>query len=71
MQSIRIFDTLERWNEAQPSDVTASATAYQNTYCMGKRPFLFLLLIYMQFLTIFCAKTVGLSFIADYDSERV
>ena len=43
----------------------------KNTYCMGKRPFLFLLLIYMRFLTIFYAKTTGLSFIADYDSERV
>ena len=52
---------------------------------MGKRPFLFLLLIYMRFLTIFYAKTTGLSFIvdvnhgtllycgcsADYDIERV
>ena len=28
----------------------------RNTYCMGKRPFLFLLLICMQFLTIFYAK---------------
>jgi len=47
----------------------------KNTYCIGKRPFLFLLLIYMRFLTIFYAKTTGLSFIADvvrhYDSERV
>jgi len=43
----------------------------KNMYCMGKRPFLFLLLIYMRFLTIFYAKTTGLSFIADYDSERV
>jgi len=29
----------------------------KNTYCMGQRPFLFLLLIYMRFLTIFYAKT--------------
>jgi len=43
----------------------------KNTYCMSKRPYLFLLLIYMRFLTIFYAKTMGLSFIADYDSERV
>ena len=43
----------------------------KNTYCMGKRPFLFLLLIYMRFLTIFYAKTLGLSFVVDYDSERV
>jgi len=47
----------------------------KNTYCMGKRPFLFLLLIYVRFLTIFYAKNMGLSFIADvvrhYDSERV
>ena len=43
----------------------------KNTYCMGKRMFLFLLLIYMRFLTIFYAKKMGLSFIADYDSERV
>ena len=28
----------------------------KNTYCMGQRPFLFLLLIYMRFLTIFYAK---------------
>ena len=44
------------------------------TYCMGKRPFLFLLLIYMRFLTIFYAKTMELSFAAvvrHYDSERV
>ena len=58
---------------APPRDVflTASARGYQNTYCMGKKPFLFLLLIYMRFLTTFYAKTMGLSFIADYDSERV
>jgi len=43
----------------------------KNTYSMGKRPFVFLLLIYMRFLTIFYAKTVELSFIADYGSERV
>jgi len=44
----------------------------KNTYCMGKRPFLFLLLIYMRFLTIiYKKKTMRLSFIADYDSERV
>ena len=47
----------------------------KNTYCMGKRPFLYLLLIYMRFLTIFYAQTMGLSFVADvvwhYDSERV
>ena len=47
----------------------------KNTYCMGNRPFLFLLLIYMRFLTIFYAKTMGLSFIATvvrhYDSGRV
>ena len=47
----------------------------KNTRCMGKRPFLFLLLIYMRFLTIFYTKTMGLSFIEDvvrhYDSERV
>jgi len=44
----------------------------KNTYCMGKRrPFLFLLLIYMRFLTIFYAENMGLSFIADYHSERV
>jgi len=33
------------------------------------RPFLFLLLIYMRFLTIFYAKTMGLSFIADVVRE--
>jgi len=27
----------------------------RNTYCMAKRPFLFLLLIYVRFLTIFYA----------------
>ena len=47
----------------------------KNPYCMGKRPFQFLLLIYMRFVMIFYAKTMGLSFIADvvwhYDSERV
>ena len=47
----------------------------KKTYCMGKKPFLFLLLIYMQFLMIFYAKIMGLSFIADvvrhYDSELV
>jgi len=47
----------------------------KNAYCMGKRLFLFLLLIYMRFLTIFYAKTMGLFFIAavvrHYDSERV
>ena len=47
----------------------------KNTYCIGKRPFLLLLLIYVRFLTIFYAETMGLSFIADvvrhYDSERV
>jgi len=43
----------------------------KSTYCMGKKPFLFLLLIYMRFLTQFYAKTMGLSFIADDDSERV
>jgi len=43
----------------------------KNTYCMAKKPFLFLLLIYMRFLTIFYAKNMELSFIADYDSERV
>jgi len=43
----------------------------KNTYCMGKRPFLFLLLLYMRFLMKFYPKTMGLSFIADYDSERV
>jgi len=32
----------------------------KNTYCMGKRTFLFLLLIYKRFLTIFYTKTVGL-----------
>ena len=31
----------------------------ENTYCMGKRPFLILLLIYMRFLTIFYAKKHG------------
>jgi len=32
----------------------------RNTYCMGKRLcFLYLLLIYMRFLTIFYAKTMG------------
>ena len=41
----------------------------KNTYCMGKRPFLFLLLIYMRFLTIFYAKKHG-TFLY-YDSERV
>ena len=44
-------------------------------YVTRGRPFLFLLLIYMRFLTIFYAKTTGLSFIADvvrhYDSELV
>jgi len=47
----------------------------KNTYCMGKRSFLFLLLIYMRFLTIYAKKTIGLSFIADVvrhcDSEPV
>ena len=32
----------------------------KNTYCMGKRLFLFLLLIYMRFLMIFYAKSMGL-----------
>jgi len=40
-------------------------TRRNNTYCMGERQFLFLLLIYMRFLTIFYAKTIGLSFVAD------
>jgi len=47
----------------------------KKTYGIGKRPFIFLLLIYMRFLTIFYAKTMGFSFIADvvrnYDSEPV
>jgi len=47
----------------------------KKTYCMGKRAFIFLLLIYMRFLTIFYAKTMRLSFIVDvvlhYDSEQV
>ena len=28
----------------------------KNTYCMGQRPFLFLLLIYLRFLTVFYSK---------------
>jgi len=28
----------------------------KSTYCMGQRPFLYLLLIYMQFLTLFYTK---------------
>jgi len=47
----------------------------KNTYCMGQRPFLFSLLIYMRFLTIFYAKTMGLFYcgriVRHYDSERV
>ena len=49
---------------------TSRGTAeWRISYCQRKIPFLFLLLIHMQFLTIFYAKTMGLSFIADYDSE--
>ena len=35
----------------------------KNTYCMAKRPFLFLLLIYMRFLTIFLRKKTRDSFL--------
>ena len=62
----------------QSSDafLATSARAYQNTYCMGKRPFLFLLLIYMWLLTIFYAKKHGTllycrRIVWHYDSERV
>ena len=64
------------WGEAEwRISYNQCESVSKNMYCMGKRPFLFLLVIYMRFLTIFYAKTMGLSFIADvvqhYDSERV
>jgi len=48
----------------------------KNTYCMGKRPFLFLLLIYMRFLTIFYTKKPWTllyrgRIVRHYDSEQV
>jgi len=42
-----------------------------HTYCIDKRPFLLLLLIYMRFLMIFYARNICGRIVRHYDSERI
>jgi len=51
--------------------LTVSTRAYQKHVLHGQETISIFMLIYMQFLTIFYAKTMRLSFITDYDSKRV
>jgi len=51
--------------------LTASARAYQKHVLHGQETVSIIIANLHAILTIFYTKTMGLSFIADYDSERV